>query len=266
MLKFISNNHSYQSTEPDNIKWVSVSTLVHHFKEPFDAIETAKKCSVCKPGRYPNKWFTLSPEEIMNAWDKENKRSTDLGTWYHKQREFETGNVHRCQEEKGVKYSSDQHLAHGVHVEPILYLESAGIAGQSDKIIVDSPIVTIRDFKTNKEIKREGFKNWEGVTKKLLAPLQHLDDCELNLYALQLSTYLYIILRHNPKLLVGKLIIEHVKFETNGIDNYGYPITKLNAEGEPIVKEIEEIELPYLKNEVVKMIEYLKLNRDKITK
>lgn len=61
---------------------------------------------------------------------------------------------------------------------------------------------------------------------------------------------MYMILRHNPNLKPGKLLIHHVKFEeAEEKDKYGFPIILLNN-GEPTVKEIEYIELPYLKQEV----------------
>jgi hypothetical protein len=37
---------------------------------------------------------------------------------------------------------------------------------------------------------------------------------------------MYIILKHNPKLIPGKMFIQHISFEEEGKDNYGYPITK----------------------------------------
>ena len=81
------------------------------------------------------------------------------------------------------------------------------------------------DYKTNKEIKTEGFKNYEGITQKMLFPLNHLDDCNLNHYTLQLSLYMYIILKHNPRLSAGKLTLQHVVFEEEfDKDPYGYPL------------------------------------------
>ena len=75
-----------------------------------------------------------------------------------------------------------------------------------------------------------------NITSKMFKPLSHLDDCNLNHYNIQLSLYMYIILKHNPKLKPGKLIIQHVKFEETGRDKYDYPITKY-INDEPILKE-----------------------------
>jgi len=120
--------------------------------------------------------------------------------------------------------------------------------------------IHIIDYKTNKEIKEKGFTNWEGITSKMYNPVSHLDDCNLNHYNLQLSLYAYIIKKHNPKLKIGKLQIQHVSFEKEGENEHGYPITKYNDQGEPIIKEIKMYDLPYLKDEIASLVMWLKDN------
>jgi hypothetical protein len=78
--------------------------------------------------------------------------------------------------------------------------------------------------------------------------------------------YLYIILRHNPKLDPGKLTLRHIKFEKAGEDRFGYPIAALDNEGNPIVEEITAYEVPYLKDEVVALLDYLQEFRPKFKK
>jgi hypothetical protein len=142
----------------------------------------------------------------------------------------------------------------------MVFLKSAGICGQSDLVEVVNGYVNITDYKTNKEIKTESFKNWEGISEKLLIPVNNLDDCHFNHYALQLSIYMYIILKHNPKLKPGKIFIHHVKFEIEREDNWGYPIGKKDENGNPIVKEVIVIPIPYLVDEVQAVIHYMKDN------
>jgi len=77
---------------------------------------------------------------------------------------------------------------------------------------------------------------------------------------------MYIILKHNPKLKPGDIYIHHIVFEEEGKDEYGYPITKYSIEGDPIVKEVIPLKVPYLKDEVISIINWLHDNRDKITK
>ena len=83
-------------------------------------------------------------------------------------------------------------------------------------------------------------------------------QCHINHYGLQLSLYMYMILKHNPSLKAGKLTIHHVKFEeAEETDQYGFPII-LQENGQPIVKHIEYIEVPYMKREVEIMLKAIK--------
>ena len=112
----------------------------------------------------------------------------------------------------------------------------------------------------NKEIKEKGFTSWEGITNKMFKPVNHLDDCNLNHYSLQLSIYAYIIKKHNPKLKIGKLVIQHVKFKQVGEDKNGYPINE-SLNGEPVLDTIKLYELPYLLDEVTSLMMWIKENK-----
>lgn len=272
-IKFRPEFHQYESIDDDKINWLSVTSIVSNFKEAFDAKQMSEKVSKNKR----SKWYGLTPEEIRDAWNNEAKRSTDLGSWYHDQREkdlvsFKTIDVEGSSLKivapiymaDGSKIAPDQKLEEGIYPELMVYLKSAGICGQSDLVEIINGKVNITDYKTNKEIKKEGFKNWEGVVKKMLFPLNHLDDCNLNHYTIQLSLYMYIILKHNPKLKPGKLTLHHILFEEQDRDKYDNPIYKIDSSGNFIVKEVVRYELPYLKSECISLINWLKDNRDKI--
>jgi hypothetical protein len=271
-LLFKPEHHEYISSDGDQIDWISVTSFIGQFKKPFNADSQAVKSSKNKK----SKWYGLSPEEIKQAWKNEGKRATDLGTWYHNQREDDLCELATIQKEgvtipvvkpvitDGVKIAPDQKLQDGLYPEHMVYLKSAGLCGQSDVVGVFNGMVNIIDYKTNKEIKDKGFTTWEGITEKMLSPVGHLDDCNLNHYNLQLSLYMYIILKHNPKLKAGKLIIHHIVFDEVGRDKFDNPITALDTNGDPIVKEIKKYELPYLKDEVISLMNWLKVNRSSI--
>jgi hypothetical protein len=270
VLRFIAKDHKYYSD--DNINWLSVTSFISNFKQPFDADAIAKKCSVSKK----SKWYKMSPEDIKKAWKAEADRATTLGTWYHNQREADlcefknmerhgfTVPVVKPEVIDNIKYAPNQKLKDGIYPEHMVYLKSAGICGQSDLVEVVNGQIHITDYKTNKEIKVEGFTNWEGVTQKMAFPVGHLDDCNLNHYALQLSMYMFIILKHNPKLSPGTLTIHHVLFQEAGRDNFDNPISMLDSHGNPIVTDIVQYDLPYLKKEVIDLIHWLEDNRHKL--
>jgi len=146
----------------------------------------------------------------------------------------------------------------------LVYLKSSGICGQADRVEKIDKFIDLYDYKTNKEIKQEGFKMNTGKTKKMLPPLSHLDDCNFNDYALQLSIYMYIMLKHNPTLSPGIMRIDHVEFELTGLNEFGYPIVKLDADRNPVVKKVTPYEIPYLKSEVLSLFKFVNNNREKI--
>jgi ATP-dependent exoDNAse (exonuclease V) beta subunit len=265
-IVFKASDHSYTSIDDNDIKWVSVTKLVSNFKEPFDAEGVAAKVSKNKK----SKWYGKTAKEIQAAWKEESERAMELGTFYHNQREADlcalasiekegvTLPIYIPIEKDGVKHAPDQKLSPGIYPEHMVYLKSAGICGQSDLVEVVGDKVNIIDYKSNKKIETESFVNWEGISKKMLFPVNHLDDCNYYHYALQLSIYMYIILKHNPKLKPGNIYIHHVTFEQESENEFGYPIYAKDQEGNPIVKEVTPIEVPYLKDEVIVIIQHIK--------
>jgi hypothetical protein len=268
-IAFKSDDHSYVSINDEKINWISVTTIINHFKKSFDAKKVAEKVSKNKK----SKWFGINPLEIQNIWNCESARATSLGTYYHDQRENDICSFASMEKngitipviqplplKDGLKIAPIQKLEPGIYPEHMVYLKSAGICGQSDLVEVVNNTVNIIDYKTNKEIKKESYVNWDGFSEKLSNPLNNLDDCNFNHYALQLSVYMYIILKHNPKLKVGKMLIHHVIFDEDEKDLNGYPVTKYNENGDPIVKEVIVIPVPYLQDEVISIMHYLKDN------
>ena len=267
VLIFKPELHQYVSLDDSNIEWTSVTTVISKFKKPFDSKATALKVSRSKK----SKWFGIKPDEIEVLWKAEAKRATDLGTYYHNQREADLCGLEYIGREgvnvpvyipnvntDGSKIAPSQKLTEGIYPEHMMYLKSVGICGQSDLVEVVNKKVKIIDYKTNKEIKKESYVDYNGRSQKMLAPLSHLDDCNYIHYALQLSIYMYMILKHNPLYKADEMILHHIIFEKVGEDKYGNPITAVDDQGNPIVKEIIPYVVPYMKQEVITIINYLK--------
>jgi uncharacterized protein YozE (UPF0346 family) len=260
-IVFQASDHSYKSIDnADKINWISVTTLVSHFKKPFDAKAVAAKVTKSKR----SKWFGIDPIAIEAIWNAESDRAMTLGTFYHNQRESDICGLASMEREgivvpiyppsgesNGIRVAPSQKLDTGVYPEHMVYLKSKGLCGQSDLVEIVNGRVNIIDYKTNKEIKKESFKNWEGISEKLKDPIKHLDDCNYNHYALQLSFYMYIILKHNPKLKPGIMKLHHVIFEDT-----------LDESNNHIVKDTIVYEVPYLKQEVITLIKHLNDNRN----
>lgn len=270
-VTFKADNHKYESLNTTEIiDWLSVTKFVGMFKLPFDPVAQSIKSSKNKK----SKWFGIEPEVIQALWADEGTRAINAGTFYHDQRESDILSFDTIRRQgvdvpvikpiyiDGVKHSPEQRLVEGIYPEHFVYLKSAALCGQSDRVEIVNGHVDIIDYKTNKEIKKESFKSWDGKYQMMTGPCAHLQDCNFNHYALQLSAYMFIILKHNPIYKPGKLILHHVLFEKEEDDKFGNPIHKLNDKGEPIVKEIVPYELPYLKTEIRNMINYIQENKD----
>jgi ATP-dependent exoDNAse (exonuclease V) beta subunit len=267
-LYFKEEGHIYKSLGDENIQWTSVTSFIGKFKQKFNAEEIAKKSAKNKK----SKWYGMSVQEILNAWDSESQRAINLGNWYHQQREADLLDFATIEREgvvvpiikpiieDGLKIAPNQKLTDGVYPEHMVYLKSAGLCGQSDLVEIVNGRINITDYKTNKEIKDKSYVNWEGISQKMTGPLSHLDDCNLNHYNVQLSIYAYIIKKHNPSFKIGKLTIQHVKFVQVGEDQNGYPINE-HINGEPVIEDIILYDLPYLKQEVDDLMMWLKDNK-----
>jgi hypothetical protein len=250
MLRFLEKGHVYQDLVDINTKWIGVTTFLGKYKTPFDDNIAYKNSNDSA-----SKWFGVPAETIKQIWKAEGERSTKLGSWYHrKQEESEVTGIQCCPVIDDWKYAGDQNLVEGIHPEYLLYNEEYLICGQADRLQVSNGLLNCRDYKSNKKIDRV---SWNGK-KMMLPPIQHLQDCHLTHYSLQLSLYTWIGLQHNPHLQAGKLEVYHVKFVEIGQDKWGYPIYLQDSNGDYVVKNVEVIPVPYLEKEIKMILECYK--------
>src|SRR5690606_3992308 len=137
-----------------------------------------------------SKWYGMSPERIREVWKAEADRACNLGNFYHDKCERELLSNQTMErygkhlpviwpvyDELGRKMASSQRLHDGIYPEHMVYLRSARIIGQSDLVEVADGKIHVGDYKTNKKIEKTSFVNYEGISKKMLHALSHLDDC-----------------------------------------------------------------------------------------
>lgn len=264
MIIFKKQNHQYLSVNEDPIDWTSTTSSLKRYKNPFDGKAIALKSSK----NQNSKWYGMDPGKIQQVWKDESNRSINLGNFYHDREEAEllknyTMQMHGKElpviwpmyDHEGNKIAGSQRLTEGIYPEHLVFLKSAGLIGQSDRVEIADGLLHISDYKTNKEIEFKSYVNWEGMSKKMLGVVSHLDDCNYFHYSLQLSLYMYMVLRHNPKLKPGKINIHHVTFENTGFDQYGYPIARLDQDNNPIVKGVEYIPCDYLFSDVKAIVD-----------
>lgn len=246
MITFIEDKHVYLNKNQE--RYTSVTTVLEQFKPKKDWDKIKKNYA---------KKNKMTVEEVTEKWEGIKNKACMKGTSFHKFKELElTSNQSIRHGEKdikvvpsycigGIKQSSETMiLEEGVYPELIIWMDSVKIAGQADKITVVDGYVHIDDYKTNKKIDKEAWKNWEGIEEKLLHPVSHLSNCNYNIYSLQLSMYMYMILRNNPKLKAGKMRLLHVQFEEE-------------TEDVEIIARVEPIEVPYRKDEIQSILRYI---------
>jgi hypothetical protein len=160
-IVFNAEEHSYKSIDgSEGISWTSVTTLISSLKKPFDAKSIAERSSKSKK----SKWYGMTVEDILQAWENESTRAIDQGNWYHNQREADLLELNTIERHgcilpiirplitDDIKYAPSQKLMEGMYPEHFVYLKSAGICGQSDLVEVAKGFVNITDYKTNKDL------------------------------------------------------------------------------------------------------------------
>lgn len=275
VIKFVEDTHTYTYKD---LKYSSVTGVVASMEEHVDFNQKAeeyvkkhsretilKKLSVSwkitlseAKERWGGEEFTK--DTILKIWKDKSDYAKRVGTGYHKFKEDSLikesrdlgKSIFTQKEEKGVKYSFNlSNLQSGIYPEMILYDHEHLITGTSDIVIIDGKYIDIEDHKTSEDITTKGtayFRPELGrkTIKMLMTPLSHLEDINYNHYALQLSSYAYMLEKYGytPR----KLQINHVIFENKDLG---------------IVKEVIPYQLPYLKKEVIAMFKHFKNLKNK---
>ena len=265
----------YDVTRPDQ-KFISVTTLIHTFTNPFDkefwssykalekllskddwAIEKKSLLSTKKFDKVLLEMYEISENDfnreqqaILDAWDEENRKSCERGTKIHSDLEnslygkrqdidlakYQIGGKFEC-----IKDHNELDLEYGVYPEYLIHRVSEDgklrIAGQIDLLVKKGNKIIIADYKTNKEIKTKSFYDKNKKTsEKMKYPLNNLDDVNYWHYTLQLSTYAWMIQKLNPDFEIEDLVMIHFDHSDN----------------------MTVYHLPYLKDEVIRMLNHFK--------
>ena len=273
---FIESIHKYENVNDPSINYISVTTLIEKYGADFDsdfwskykALEKlipadawkVEKKSLLKTKKFSKELLKVydisendliaTQQSILDDWARENRESCERGTKIHSELEhsfYDAGdNVNLQKFGIGGKFVckkdySDLNLEYGVYPEYLIYRDSPDgelhLAGQVDLIVKSGNDIWIIDHKTNKKIETKGFYDAsKRSTEKMKYPLNNLDECNLNHYALQLSTYAWMLQKINPDFNIKGLILNHYDHSGNN--------TLYNV--------------PYLKDDVVKMLTHYK--------
>jgi len=286
-VMYYDNDHVYVDAN-DNSKYISVTSLIDKYKSEFDsefwasykALEALMKeedFSIIKKTLLATKKFNpvilgklginvddfkVKKEEILASYDEERIKSCERGTTIHKVfedayyksdkhdlKKFGLGGNFICKKDY---YGLD--LDKGIYPEYLISkISSDGIlkvAGQIDLLIKDGKDIYIYDYKSNREIKQKSYYNRNKRSYECMKfPLNHIMDCNLMHYTIQLSLYAYLLQQINPEFEIKTLKLIHIDHNNK--------------------ETIYELE--YLKKDVEKMLNHYKkqlkiemeLNKDK---
>ena len=272
-VAFLEGPHKYFNIDDPSIVYTSVTTLIGKFEPEFDKEFVSKykalerlipadiwkkeKGGIWKSHKIPDSFLEvhdISPEElnevqqdILDEWEDINKRSCERGTKIHAQLEnsFYTAGSNITLKKFGIggKFSckkdyNELDLDYGIYPEYLIYYDNPKldlhIAGQIDLLVKNGNDIVIIDHKTNKKIDLKGFyNNATRTSEKLNYPLGSLDNCNYNVYQLQLSTYAWMLQKINPDFVIKDLILNHYDHDGN---NTLYHCTYLKDEVEKMLK------------------------------
>ncbi len=275
-IAFEEEAHIYYDVTKPEQKFISVTTLIHSFTQPFDkefwsaykalekllskedwAIEKKSLLNTKKFDKVLLELHNIAEDEfnkeqqtILDMWDEENRNSCERGTrihadlensFYKKKKDIDLSKYQIGGKFECIKDHNNLDLENGIYPEYLISRVSEDgklrIAGQIDLLVKKGNKIIIGDWKTNKKIDLKSFFDSKTKTSsKMKYPLNNLDDCNYNHYCLQLSTYAWMIQKLNPEFEIEDLVLVHFDHTDN----------------------MTVYHLPYLKDEVIKMLSFYK--------
>lgn len=246
-VEFHENQHFY--TLNDYKFNCSVTQLIETYTQEFDS-DSVSQMVANKRG--------ISQQEVLNEWKKENEFSCIKGSCIHLKAQSlwmgtnyeidyntidDTIDKSRLKKEYDIMskqainfYNDYKDMYDMIQDEFIVWSKEFDIAGSIDGIMYNKYThqCCILDFKSNKDLQFESKYH-----KKMKVPLHKLDDVNGQHYYIQLSIYKYLIEKYT-NIKVDELFIVYFNINAN---NY------------------EIITIPYLKNEVEKILKLRRANK-----
>lgn len=228
VCNFYEDKHIYTV---NNKRLTSGTTFIKQFFPKFDGPKIAAEIAE-KRG--------TTPAELLKEWKEKGERASREGSLVHSYAEWmfdsnsDPGLPPYAIEPDRVGLLtvqllkvSDEFQEKGfepLEPEKIIFSPGLGVAGQIDLPLLDpAGRVIIVDWKTNEELKTD------NPFQCGLSPIEHLEDANLNHYALQLSLYQYIMEVENyfPEGTEYKRLIVHLREK----DHVLYSVKYLKIEG-----------------------------------
>lgn len=246
-ITFYDDKHSYKIDNEPSAN-LSVTGLVNTVKEPFDE----EKWAGIKARE-----FGCTPEEMKLVWKKNNQMATYQGSTLHNYidnfyqnkvkpynrvlaesilgqtlHEMMYKNLKTLVKQFNNFYSDTEEYILPIKNEFVVGdLGDTRICGMLDMLAYNTLTeqFEIFDFKTNKKFTIES-----DFEKKLLPPVSHLDECEFNIYSLQLSLYKLFIQKYTD------IKIDKLKIVWFSVNNDNYKVIELKYYPEECIALMEK--------------------------
>lgn len=248
--KFFENGHYY--TYEDKQVGISVTRYISQFENEFDSDTLSQKVAD-KNG--------ISQFEVLNEWKRKGEYSCLKGTAIHewlqdnyanREYKFDLSQLEEYPEyykiediehlkQMAIDFINDYKNRYILIGDEILCgIPDFDIASAIDLLFYDTinNEVVLADIKTNTDLK--GWKSTPSYVKKMLQPLEDIKDITFEHYKIQLSIYRYFLEEY-----------AHIPISDNMFIVY-------LSEKE---KNYNIIQIPYLKNEVEKILKLRRANK-----
>lgn len=248
--KFFENGHYY--TYKDKQVGISVTRYISQFENEFDSDTLSQKVAD-KNG--------ISQFEVLNEWKRKGEYSCLKGTAIHewlqdnyanREYKFDLSQLEEYPEyykiediehlkQMAIDFINDYKNRYILIGDEILCgIPDFDIASAIDLLFYDTVNneVVLADIKTNTDLK--GWKSTPSYVKKMLQPLENIKDITFEHYKIQLSIYRYFLEEY-----------AHIPISDNMFIVY-------LSEKE---KNYNIIQIPYLKNEVEKILKLRRANK-----
>lgn len=235
-FKFFEEDHHYEY-KGERVG-ISVTRFIEEYCNEFDSQAVAERVAT-----RDNKTI----QEVLNEWEYKNKFACEKGSTCHEYAQsLWSGNDFNREDFDGSReylkavdtiesqadrfYNDYQDRLEHLADEYVIGSEEYNIASAIDHIFINKLTggLVLVDYKTNSDIHKS-----EKYAKNMKVPLNHLKDFTLNHYYIQLSIYKYLVEKYTNLKFEEMFIV----YFSENIENY------------------EIIEVPYLKDEVEKILE-----------
>lgn len=222
-IRFVDSTHQY--FDKDGNEYESVTRSLNKLRMPFDRHGISRRMAMTK-AKEDGITVDQAQKMILDEWDEKRDSSIERGLSIHSSIELFLRSGLVSEEYKPIIDSVKDIIAGSFRYYPevILYDSTYRRAGQADLVVQRqrgaSSLYDFYDYKTNKEkgIRFDSTYVKDGELKHsnrfFLPPFDYLEDCNYNLYCLQLNFYAYFAVR-TYGIRVGRLGIVSIDNDLN---------------------------------------------------